>query len=74
MLLTLTLQLIIIYVLPLQPILHTEALSCGELGGCCLLSSCVLGVVEFEKWTVRRSWLYARHERAPGIPAKLDSH
>ncbi len=58
LLLTLGLQMMIIYIPFLQPIFHTSALSPGELAICLTLPWVVLLVVEGEKWAARRGWLY----------------
>ncbi len=57
-LLTLALQMAVLYVPFLQPIFRTEALSAGELGFCLGLSAIVFVVVECEKWLRRRGWIY----------------
>jgi Ca2+-transporting ATPase len=57
-LLTVGLQVMVIYVPALQPIFKTAPLSGGELLFCFALSSVVLPAVEFEKWMIRRGWLY----------------
>ena len=51
--LTLVLQLAIIYVPVLQPIFKTEALTAAELGIVVLVSSSVFWLVEIEKWVKR---------------------
>ena len=53
-LLTVLLQLMIIYVPFLQPIFKTEALSAGELATAVIVSSSVFWLVEIEKWVKRR--------------------
>jgi Ca2+-transporting ATPase len=58
-LLTLGLQLAVIYVPALQPIFHTQPLPGADLALCLGLSVLVLVAVEIEKWAVRRGWLYA---------------
>ncbi len=58
-LLTLVLQLLVIYVPLLNPIFHTQPLPLPELLLCLALSSLVLVAVEIEKWLVRRGRLYA---------------
>jgi Ca2+-transporting ATPase len=58
---TFGLQLATIYVPWLNPIFKTEPLTATELALCLALSSVVFVGVEFEKWLVRRGWLY----RAP---------
>ena len=57
-LLTLALQLAVIYVPALQPVFKTQALSALELGVCLLLPLVVVAAVEIEKWLMRRGWLY----------------
>ncbi|MBS1213564.1 MAG: ATPase, partial [Proteobacteria bacterium] len=57
-LLTLALQLAVIYVPALNPIFHTAPLSVGELGACLLLSTLVFFAVEIEKVLVRAGRLY----------------
>ena len=58
MLLTLLLQLAVIYIPIFNPIFRTQPLTLQELGICLALSSVVLFAVEVEKWLVRRGWLY----------------
>lgn len=58
MLLTVVLQLAVIYVPALHPIFHTQALPLPDLLVVLTLSSLVLVVVEIEKWLVRRGLLY----------------
>jgi len=57
-LLTLGLQLAVIYVPSLNLVFHTRALPLADLVFCLLLSSTVLFAVEIEKWLVRRGTLY----------------
>ena len=57
-LLTVGLQMAVLYVPVLQPIFKTQALSCAELLSCLALSSIVFLVVEIEKWMRRRGWIY----------------
>jgi Ca2+-transporting ATPase len=57
-LLTVALQLMVIYVPAFNPIFKTQPLPLFDLGICFLLSSLVLFAVEAEKWLVRRGWLY----------------
>ncbi|MHB1075186.1 cation-translocating P-type ATPase [Thiobacillus sp.] len=59
LLLTLALQMAVLYVPWLNPIFKTEPLSLGELAACLALSSVVFVGVEIEKALVRRGWLYA---------------
>lgn len=56
--LTLLLQLVVIYVPALNAIFHTQPLPLFDLAVCLLLSSLVLVAVEIEKWMVRRGILY----------------
>ena len=58
LLLTLALQMAVLYVPWLNPIFRTEPLSLGELAACLALSSVVFVGVEIEKALVRRGWLY----------------
>jgi len=57
-LLTLSLQMAVIYVPALNGIFHTQALPLFDLVVCLLLSSLVLFAVEIEKWLVRRGLIY----------------
>jgi Ca2+-transporting ATPase len=57
-LLTVALQLAVIYVPALNTVFHTQALPLADLVFCFALSSLVLVVVEIEKWMVRRGALY----------------
>jgi Ca2+-transporting ATPase len=59
LLLTVALQMAVLYVPWLNPIFKTEPLSLGELAACLALSSVVFVGVEIEKTLVRRGWLYA---------------
>lgn len=52
-LLTFVLQLGVVYLVPLQTLFRTEALSLLELGGCLLLSTVVFLAVELKKWLVQ---------------------
>ncbi|MDT8452978.1 MAG: cation-translocating P-type ATPase [Gammaproteobacteria bacterium] len=58
-LLTLLLQLAVIYTPALNDIFHTQPLPLFDLVVCLLLSSLVLVAVEIEKWLVRRGLIYA---------------
>ena len=58
-LLTLALQLAVIYVPVLNPVFHTQALPLADLVLCVVLASLVLFAVEIEKWFMRRNWLYS---------------
>jgi Ca2+-transporting ATPase len=57
--LTLCLQLAVIYLPQLNGIFHTQPLPLPDLLVCLLLSSTVLLVVETEKYLVRRKWIYS---------------
>jgi Ca2+-transporting ATPase len=57
-LLTIGLQLCVIYLPPLQGVFKTSALSLFELAICFALASVVLVAVEFEKLLIRRRGLY----------------
>lgn len=57
--LTVGLQLIVIYTPWLQSIFKTQPLSLQELGLCMLLSSVIFFAVEIEKWLARRGLIYA---------------
>jgi Ca2+-transporting ATPase len=63
-LLTLALQLAVIYTPALNIVFHTQPLPLTDLAACLALSSTVLVVVEAEKWMVRREWIYT--ENGPG--------
>ena len=58
--LTLVLQMAVIYTPALNTIFHTQPLPMFDLGVCLLLSSLVLFAVEIEKWLVRRGIIYCR--------------
>jgi len=62
-LLTIGLQMAVLYVPALQPIFKTEALSRDELLFCLVLSSVVFFVVEIEKWMRRRGWIYQNEQQ-----------
>lgn len=57
-LLTVVLQLMVIYVPAFNTIFKTDPLPIYDLGICVLLASIVFFVVEIEKWMIRRGWLY----------------
>jgi Ca2+-transporting ATPase len=57
-LLTLLLQMIVIYTPALNTVFHTQPLPLFALVLCLLLSSLVLFAVEIEKWLVRRGYIY----------------
>ena len=56
--LTLALQMAVLYLPVLNEVFDTQPLAWDELMVCLLLSSAVFIGVEFEKWLVRRGWLY----------------
>ena len=56
--LTVLLQMAVIYVPALNPVFHTQPLPMFDLAVCLVLSSLVLFAVEIEKWLVRRGILY----------------
>jgi len=56
--LTLLLQMAVIYTPALNTIFHTQPLPMFDLAVCLVLSSLVLVAVEVEKWFVRRGMLY----------------
>jgi Ca2+-transporting ATPase len=60
-LLTLALQLAVIYTPALNIVFHTQPLPLTDLAACLALSSTVLLVVEAEKWMVRRGWIYTEN-------------
>ena len=55
---TILLQLAVIYVPALNTVFHTQALPLFDLMVCLMLSSLVLFAVEIEKWLVRRGLIY----------------
>ena len=57
--LTLLLQMSVIYVPVLNNIFHTQPLPMFDLAVCLALSSLVLFMVEIEKWLIRRGLIYA---------------
>ncbi|MGB5427447.1 MAG: cation-translocating P-type ATPase [Gammaproteobacteria bacterium] len=57
-LLTVALQLAVIYVPVLQTVFHTRALPLADLLLCVAIASMVLVAVEIEKWLMRRGRLY----------------
>lgn len=57
--LTLLLQMAVIYTPALNTIFHTQPLPLYDLAVCFILSSLVLVAVEIEKWLVRRGILYS---------------
>jgi Ca2+-transporting ATPase len=56
-LLTIALQLMVVYVPPLQGLFHTTSLTWQQLGVCFLLGSIVFWAAELEKWLLRRGVL-----------------
>ena len=58
-LLTLALQLAVIYLPAFNSIFHTQPLPWPDLLVCLALSSLVLFAIEFEKWLVRRGIIYS---------------
>ncbi len=63
-LLTVILQLGVIYIPILNEIFHTQPLPLIDLAVCIALSSIVLWAVEVEKLLVRRGWIYQTQVRA----------
>lgn len=61
-LLTVSLQLAVIYLPLLNGVFHTAPLSLQELGICLALPLVVVLAVEFEKWLLRRGVTYAKHQ------------
>ena len=59
--LTMLLQMAVIYVPALNAIFHTHPLPMFDLVVCLLLSSLVLFAVEIEKWLVRQGKIYSSH-------------
>lgn len=57
-LLTLAMQLAVIYLPAMNSIFHTRPLPLFDLAVCLLLSSTVLLAVEIEKWLIRRGLIY----------------
>ena len=57
-LVTVLLQLMVIYVPVFNPIFRTMPLPAADLILCFMLSAPVLLAVEIEKWLARRGWLY----------------
>lgn len=64
--LTLFLQMVVIYTPALNTIFHTQPLPMFDLAVCLILSSVVFGAVEIEKWLVRRGILY-KNSQIPKI-------
>jgi len=59
-LLTLGLQIALIYVPALNGVFRTRPLTLTELGVCTAVAVFVFAAVEGEKWLVRREWIFAR--------------
>jgi Ca2+-transporting ATPase len=57
-LLTVVLQLALVYVPALNPIFNTQPLTLEELAVSALAPALVFFGVEIEKWLVRRGWIY----------------
>ncbi len=57
-LITVALQLMVIYLPAMNALFHTQPLPLYDLGVCLLLSSLVLVAVEAEKWLLRRGLIY----------------
>ena len=60
-LLTVALQMAVLYIPSLNPIFKTVPLGAADLVLCLVLSSAVFFAVEAEKWLVRRGRLYGEH-------------
>ena len=60
--LTIALQMAVIYVPALNPVFHTQPLPMLDLLVCLLLSSLVLIAVEIEKWLVRCKLIYQKNQ------------
>ncbi len=60
--LTVMLQMAVIYVPMLNGVFHTQPIPLPDLFICFLISSVVLWAVEVEKWLVRREWLYVEEK------------
>jgi Ca2+-transporting ATPase len=58
-LLTLLLQMVVIYTPALNTIFHTQPLPMVDLAVCLFISSLILFAVEIEKWLMRRGVIYA---------------
>ncbi len=56
--LTLLLQMVVVYTPALNSIFHTQPLPMFDLAVCLALSSLVLFAVEIEKWLMRRGFIY----------------
>ena len=56
--LTLVLQMVVVYTPALNSIFHTQPLPMFDLAVCLALSSLVLFAVEIEKWLMRRGFIY----------------
>jgi len=62
--LTIGLQMAVIYWAPFQRVFKTAPLSAEELAFTLALCSLVLVAVEIEKWMVRRGWIYPTGQRS----------
>ncbi len=65
--LTIALQLTVIYTPVLQTIFKTQPLTAIELGMCALLSSVVFFAVEIEKWLTRKGLIYVDRSQSSGV-------
>ena len=61
-LLTLALQLAVIYLPAFNTVFHTQPLPLFDLVVCLGLSSLVLVAVELEKWLIRKGLIYTRQQ------------
>ena len=68
-LLTVALQLALIYVPALNPIFNTGPLTAAELAVATLAPAVVFLAVEIEKWMVRKGWIYRERPREAQPPA-----
>jgi Ca2+-transporting ATPase len=64
--LTVLLQLAVIYTPFLQPIFRTEALAAPDLGLCFVMAGIVFIAVEAEKWLARRGFIYRSNQEYLG--------
>ncbi|MHA1164720.1 MAG: cation transporting ATPase C-terminal domain-containing protein, partial [Alphaproteobacteria bacterium] len=64
-LLTVALQLMVIYLPVFNGIFHTQPLPLFDLAVCFGLSSLTLVAVEFEKWLIRRGMIYVDVSAGP---------
>ena len=56
--LTFSLHMAVVYLPALNDIFHTQPLPLYDLAVCLMLSSLVLVAVEFEKWLMRKGFIY----------------